>query len=320
MSFKKIQLIEPSTIGNPDINHVYLGQDTNGLWEKNSLGVIWYVQSGLTTGNGSSGTAGTSGQDGSFLGTHGTSGTSGTSGKTGSSGTSGRDGTSGTSGSSGSSGFTGSSGTSGLGSSGTSGSSGKTGTSGSSGVDGIFYGSSGTSGSSGLSGYGGSARRWIFTTNTSPTTSGTFYANNIDFNNVTFIRLNVNDADAQDIENWIHTWIDGIIKIEKWGDASKFGLYQINYGVTTNYNYTVSIIEINGLSIINCNDILEDGKDYIISFVNSGILYLTPKIFSGVGSPVGVVTPGKIGDLYVNTSGPSLYFAYGVNNTSWQIS
>ncbi len=40
--------------------------------------------------------------------------------------------------------------------------------------------------------------------------------------------------------------------------------------------------------------------------------------YAGAGSPVGSVTPSAIGDLYVDETGPGLWQATGVTNTSWQ--
>lgn len=40
--------------------------------------------------------------------------------------------------------------------------------------------------------------------------------------------------------------------------------------------------------------------------------------FSGSGSPVTVVTPSAIGDLYVDTTTPGLWQANGLTNTDWQ--
>ena len=281
MSFRKIQLIDPTKIGNPEPNYVYLGQDSNGLWEKNDLGVIWYVQSGLTTGAGSSGTAGTSGQDGSFLGTHGTSGTSGTSGNSGSSGTSGRDGTSGTSGTSGSSGESGTSGTSGTsgssgetgssGTSGTSGSSGITGTSGSSGSSGDQgpSGSSGTSGSSGLDGaYGGATRRWIYDNSNPIPSNGKVYFNTNNLGTLSYLRVNKTDADNGVLTSWLNSWNStGLLKVEDRYNLSIFGIYYVSGGSTVVGNsYQVSVSVIYSASGNATND-----ENYLISFVSSGI-------------------------------------------------
>lgn len=40
-------------------------------------------------------------------------------------------------------------------------------------------------------------------------------------------------------------------------------------------------------------------------------------VFSGSGSPSGVVTPNGAGDLYIDLATPGLYQANGVTNTSW---
>lgn len=39
---------------------------------------------------------------------------------------------------------------------------------------------------------------------------------------------------------------------------------------------------------------------------------------SGAGSPVGVVTPGVVGEFYYDTSGTTLYVANGLTNLDWQ--
>lgn len=41
------------------------------------------------------------------------------------------------------------------------------------------------------------------------------------------------------------------------------------------------------------------------------------RIYSGSGSPSGVVTPARIGCMYVDTSGNIVYVSYGTTNTSW---
>ncbi len=112
MSFKKIQLISPLDIDNPEEGYIYFGRDGFGLWEKYSNGYYSYITTG-TTATGTAGTAGSSGKDGldgSFMGSSGTSGSSGLTGTSGIAGSSGKDGKSGTTGTSGTSGKTGTSG------------------------------------------------------------------------------------------------------------------------------------------------------------------------------------------------------------------
>jgi len=275
MSFKKIQLISPLNIGNPEDGYIYFGRDDFGLWEKYSNGYYSYITTG-TTASGTAGTAGSSGKDGidgSFMGSSGTSGTSGLTGTSGISGSSGKDGKSGTSGTSGTTGTTGTSGSSGItGTSGTTGSSGITGTSGSSGLDGNFYGSSGTSGSSGLGSYGGSARRWTFSTSAYPS-QGYFYAygSNYDLTNIDYVRINEKDADGKDVSNWLSSWTNGILKIELYQDLSVFGIYSILTGTTTNTNPVLYVYQISGLTLYSASGMLSDGEDYIISYVPSSI-------------------------------------------------
>lgn len=331
MSFKKIQIISADDIGNPEIGHIYFGRDSHGLWEKESNGIWQYISTG-STGTGSSGT---SGVDGIFYGTNGTSGvsgTSGTSGINGSSGTSGRDGnssTSGTSGSSGTSSFgssgtsgkSGTSGTSGI--NGTSGSSGISGTSGSSGVSGSsgFTGSSGTSGING--GYGGATRLWIFTGSTNPT-SGQFYANsfayfdskNLDL--IDYIKINTNDQDGQDLENWIKYWNTGILKIEEWDNLGIFGIYS---GITSTQSIS-STYELTNFIFYSGNGTLTDGKRYLVSFVQSGngISYGNIEILRGQAilhrQTIGTDT---IGDWKEWSDGSGFYVDYctGISPTVW---
>ena len=303
MSFKKFQLINPNSIGSPEDGHVYLGRDEIGLWEKYSNGEWVYVITGSTTGAGTSGSSGVNGIDGEFLGSSGTSGTSGSSGSNGTSGSSGKTGTSGTSG-------LGSSGTSGLGSSGTSGLTGSSGTSGngtsgSSGKDGNFFGSSGLSGSSGISSYGGSSRRWIYTTNSVPIENGQFTTDNLDLSSLNYIRIYSVDADEQFVGNWINSWSFGILKIEKWGNSSIFGIYLTNSGIT----YTSGYYEINNLTLYNGYNLLSNNDDYIISFVPGGLGTggsgeSGSSGTSGEGSPGSSGSSGKDGE-FLGSSGTS---------------
>lgn len=268
MSFKKIQIIDPYSIGNPDDIHVYFGRDQYGYWEKDSNGNVLRITSGITIGSGSSGfsgKSGSSGVDGSFYGTSGTSGFSGSSGIDGISGSSGKTGTHGTSGTSGL-GTSGSSGSSGLSSFGSSGSSGY---SGSSGKDGSFYGSSGISGSSGMSGYGGSNRRWKFVNSSSPG-YGEFYCDSNNLTNIYTIKINQIDADGQLLDEWLNSWTMGILKIEKFGDPSIFGIYSILDGYTTNIIQIPDINVISGLIIFNANGSFQSNENYLISYISSG--------------------------------------------------
>jgi hypothetical protein len=277
MSFIKIERIDPNIINNPDAGHIYLGQDSIGLWEKDEYGNITYILSGNTyitinnftgityniTGSTSSGTSGTSG-----FGTSGTSGKSGISGTFGTSGSSG-DGTSGSSATSGTSAI------------GSSGSSGNTGTSGSSGVDGSFYGSSGTSGYSG--GYGGATRVWKFTTTIPnlpcqliPITPqlppmGTFwagndsYVGNLNLALVNKLVINTTDLDGQSLDNWLNMWVTGLLKIEEKNNASIFGIY--NFESVSNTKPFITVNLISGFTCLAGNGNLINNTDYFISFV-----------------------------------------------------
>ena len=277
MSFKKFQIINPDAIGNPENNFVYLGRDNYGLWEKYSNGEWTYVITGSTTGAGTSGTSGKDGVDGidgSFFGSSGISGTNGSSGISGSNGTSGKNGIDGTNGSSGESGTTGTSGTSGKGGTngtsginGSSGSSGETGSSGSSGMDGSSgsssYGSSGTSGSDGA--YGGASRMWTFTSSINPA-EGQFYSSGVtNLSLINTLIINIEDSDGQDVGNWLSLWSGGLLKIEKWGNSSIFGIYNnptaVLFGPTRYkiYNFTE----------LNSNGLLQEGEKYLISFVKT---------------------------------------------------
>ena len=277
MSFKKIQLIDPNTIGCPESGHIYFGRDDKGLWEKYSDCGVNYITTGSTSGSGTNGTSGSSGRDGVDginLGTSGTSGKNGTSGVSGTSGTSGKEGTSGTNGSSGSSGITGTSGSSGIGTSGSSGltgssgTSGLTGTAGSSGVDGNFYGSSGTSGFSG--GYGGAARKWISTYSSGPSNNcfyGTSSLGGYNFTSLTQIVINKTDADNQPLQYWLRTWLKGILKIERRDDLTNFGIYLID---TTPIEVgNIFTINISGGNCIGGNGAIIDNNEYLISFIET---------------------------------------------------
>ena len=266
MSFKKIQIIDPQTINNPEQGYIYLGQDTIGLWEKNEYGQIIYIQSGITnviyvTGSTSSGTSG-------FSGSSGLSGSSGKDGISGSSGKGGATGTSGTSGNStsGTSGMNGTSGSSG--SNGNSGSSGTSGSSGSSGKDGNFYGSSGMSGSSGWSGgYGSATRCWFCTGFINPNDTYFFGWNDaLSTNNLSvleYIILNKNDADGQNLSLWINIWANGLLKIENRGDFSNFGIYSVN----TTPLPIGNTFKIAGLTCLAANGQLVENDSYYISFI-----------------------------------------------------
>ncbi len=272
MSFKKLQIIDPYSIGSPEIGHIYLGRDNMGLWEKYPNGDISYFTTGGTMGAGSSGSSGADGLpglNGNFLGSSGTSGigssgTSGTSSSSGISGTSGVSGTNGTSGLSGTSGSSGTSGTSGTagtaGSSGVSidGSSGTSGITGSSGTSGI--GSSGTSGANGA--YGGASRLWIYTG--SMPIERKFYANGqTNLALVQSLYINEVDYDNQLVDNWLNTWTNGLLKIEKWQDASVFGIYEN----CTSTMVIPGVFNVNNLSLIDCNGSLVLNETYVISFI-----------------------------------------------------
>ena len=41
------------------------------------------------------------------------------------------------------------------------------------------------------------------------------------------------------------------------------------------------------------------------------------RAFTGTGSPVGVRTPGIVGELYFDTVAQATWIAYGLTNTSW---
>jgi hypothetical protein len=266
MSFIKIEKIDPNIINNPDIGHIYLGQDSIGLWEKDEYGNITYILSGntyITINNLTGITYNTTGST--------SSGTSGTSGF-GTSGTSGKSGISGTFGTSGSSAL-GTSGTSGFGTSGSSGSSstsGESGSSGTSGKDGNFFGSSGSSATSGWSGgYGASTRRWIFSGNTIPEAnyffgwSETYLNSNLGV--LEYILLNKIDFDEQNLYYWLVTWDIGILKIENREDFSNFGLYKIN----TTPIIIGNTIKITNLMCLASNGSLIENKDYYISFISN---------------------------------------------------
>lgn len=281
MSFIKIQKIDPSQISIPDSGFVYLGQDSNGMWNLDEYGNITYIQSGITyinlitiTGNTSSGT---SGQNGTF-------GTSGVNGLNGTQGTSGRSGVSGTSGSSGqgTSGSTGSSGSSGIGSSGSSGI-GSSGSSGSSGVDGNFLGSSGTSGWSG--GYGGATRCWQFSTSGLPN-MGTFWAGNNTYPDnyslslVNRLLISIDDSDSQSETGWLSTWVSGTLKLENKSDASNFGIY--NLDSATNISNPVYNL-ISGFTCLSSNSDLVNNQEYLISFIGQSVTGITQNVvISGV--------------------------------------
>jgi hypothetical protein len=311
VSFRKFQIISPQDIGCPEDGHVYLGRDNVGFWEKYSNCEWVYIITGSTTGSGTSGTSGSpgsSGLNGEFLGSSGSSGEPGLVGSSGTSGSSGKSGTDGTVGTSGSSGLTGTSGTSGkTGTSGSSGSSGSTGTSGSSGKDGNFYGSSGSSGTSGVSGYGGSARKWTFSTSSYPTVDGTFYSSfysPIGLNLLDYIKINQKDADGELVEDWINSWRDGILKIEQYGDASKFGIYSIISGITTNTKPGISWFLISGMTFYNSNGSLMNGQDYLISYVpiGKGTSGTSGTSIIGYGTTLNTGYTTTVNDYYIRIS------------------
>jgi len=43
-----------------------------------------------------------------------------------------------------------------------------------------------------------------------------------------------------------------------------------------------------------------------------------PKITTSTSTPVGSVTPGKVGDIHVDTTNDKVYMAYGTANTEWR--
>ena len=322
MSFKKIQIIDPKTINPPEAGNIYLGQDSYGLWEMDETGKWWYVgfgtgitniaitnyyyNSGVTSGtagtsgtsgkNGTNGTSGVGGSSGtSGVGSAGTSGFNGTSGMNGTSGTASTSGTSGTNGTSGSSAT---SGTSGNGTSGTSGN-GTSGTSGSSGRDG--NGTGGTSGSSGIDGgFGAATRMWTFSTNTIPN-AGLFYGyghfySSYDLSVLDDIIINQRDSYNIDLPNWLQTWTNGILKIEEWGNQGNFGIYFIQSGTTFLNKIGLDKYQFTGFTVYNANGVLTLGKNYLISFIESGI--------SGGGTG-GTGTSGTSGSGSPGTSGTS---------------
>lgn len=277
MSFKKIQLIDPNNIGNPDAGHIYFGRDEIGLWEKYPNGYFVHITTGITTGgsSGVSGRDGTDGINGTFYGSSGTdgadgiygsSGRSGSSGKSGVDGINGTAGTSGTSGKSGSSGRSGSSGSSGR--SGSSGSSGIGGVNGSSGVDGNFYGTSGSSGYSG--GYGAATRLWLASNNTPPISSKIYGTSSTytgqDFQLIDKIVINRKDYNNNTLTNWINTWNNGILKIEDRNNPTNFGLYNLTNG----YEYSGGgYFTFTGITCISGYGIMIEDHEYLVSFINS---------------------------------------------------
>jgi hypothetical protein len=286
MSFKKLQLISPNDIGCPDDGHIYLGRDSVGLWEKYSNCEWVYIVTGGTTGagtSGSSGSDGTSGKDGIFFGSSGASGDNGSSGTDGTSGTSGKNGNDGTSGTSGASGTAGTSGTSGKeGTSGTSGISGSSGVSGNDGSSGISTdGSSGTSGLTGSSGtsgidgfYGGATRLWTFYDTQDPNW-GEFYSSGVtDLSLINNLIINNLDYDNQDVGNWLSTWTNGLLKIEKWRDPSIFGIYD---GCISTV-YSPGRYKIYNINQLNSNGSLVNGEKYLISFVKTSVPSYAPSL------------------------------------------
>ncbi len=316
MSFRKIQKIDPYTIDNPDAGHVYLGQDSYGLWEKDEHGNVWYIQSGNTyitvienpTTSGTSGVngmMGSSGKDGDV----GTSGTSGKSGLSGTSGTSG-DGTSGTSGM-GTSGTSGMSGSSGNGTSGLSGSSGKDGINGSSGENGSsgISGLNGTSGTSGIDGgYGASTRRWILNLdNTIPNTGDTYISatsNRLDMLN--YIRIHKIDSDNNLLTGWLDTWNIGILKIEDRRNLNIFGIYNVSSVIKTGNFYEISPNVMSASS-----DSLSNNDELLISFIEIG--YFVSGGTMGSSGTSGISSQGSSG-----TSGISLQGSSGTSGISLQ--
>ena len=293
MSFKKIQKISPQTINNPEQGYIYLGQDDFGLWEKDEVGNVWYIQSGITniifvTGSTSSGTSGLGASGSSGLsGTFGTSGSSGKTGVNGTSGTSGING-SGTSGSSGISGSLGTSGTSGFGTSGISGSSGVDGIDGSSGTS-STSGTSGWNGSSGTSaidgGYGGSTRRWILDLVNKTPSDGNVYisgiTNRLDL--LEYIRINKIGADNDILSGWMDSWSGGTLTIEVRRDLSIFGIYSIE-SVSRLGNF----YQIDNFIILSASDVsLSDGMELLISFI-PGVSNITGT-YNFDGSDIGTV-------------------------------
>ena len=333
MSFKKIQIIDPKTINPPEAGNIYLGQDSNGLWEMDSTGKWWYI--GFGTGNttiinnyysgitsGSSGISGSSGKDGfgssgtsggfgssgtSGVGSNGTSGFNGTSGVNGTGGTSGTNGTSSTSGSSGTSSVSGTSGTNGTSStSGTSGTSSTSGTSGSSSTS----GTSGTSGSSGINGgYGGGTRRWILDYSSVTPAIGKVYilttSNQIDL--INYLNINIIDSDGALVDWWLNTWMNwvnsgnsGVLKIEDRRDLSVVGMFSVNS--TSTIVKIGNFYKIQGMIPIVANGLLVNGNEYLLSFMHdSGT--------SGINGTSGLGTNGTSGTNGTNgtssTSGTS---------------
>jgi len=322
MSFKKIQIIDPKTINPPEAGNIYLGQDSYGLWEMDETGKWWYVgfgtgitniaitnnyyNSGVTSGtagtsgtsgkNGTNGTSGVGGSSGtSGVGSAGTSGFNGTSGMNGTSGTASTSGTSGTNGTSGSSAT---SGTSGNGTSGTSGN-GTSGTSGSSGRDG--NGTGGTSGSSGIDGgFGAATRMWTFSTNPIPN-AGLFYGyghfySSYDLSVLDDIIINQRDSYNIDLPNWLQTWTNGILKIEEWDNQGNFGIYFIQSGTTFLNKIGLDKYQFTGFTVYNANGVLTLGKNYLISFIQSG---------NGTAETSGFGSSGTSGVGQSGTSGTS---------------
>lgn len=308
MSFKKIELIKPEDIGRPESGYAYFGRDSQGYWDKIDSGEITRlgIEGSFGLGAGSSGTSGKDGVDGEFLGSSGTSGNDGSSGVNGAHGSSGRTGTHGTSGLSG---INGTSGTGGLsGTSGTSGSSGLSGTSGTSGLTGSSgtssNGSSGTSsnGSSGTSGidgsYGAATRLWLFTNDegTAYVDSYFYTSGSTDLSIVNGIIINVIDYDNSSLDNWINTWNNGLLKIEKFGNPSIFGIYNgiLSTQIGNTYHLT-NLTTLNGYSGL---DGLIEGDKYLISFIKSG----DGSGLSGSSGTSGSGSPGTSG-----TSGVSQF-------------
>jgi hypothetical protein len=298
MSFRKIQIIDPSTVTNPDSGFIYLGYSNSGLWEKDEFGNVNYIQSGITyltivTGSTSSGTSGNNATAGTS-GVNGTSGINGTSGKTGKDGTSGTSSSSGFSGTGGSSGTSGKTGTSGTSSS--SGTGGSSGSSGSSGVDGTFFGSSGSSGLSG--GYGAATRMWIFTGDTMPSAlSGHFYGigtGGFDMGLLTEIRINKNDIDGTNLLSWLTAWRLGTVKIESFNDLSNAVIYNVNTIPSTLGN----VVIITGLTSYNSGFSLIEGQKYLISYIpHGGTSGITEDVI--VDQPGGTWTLHFVAGLYV---------------------
>jgi hypothetical protein len=152
------------------------------------------------------------------------------------------------------------------------GSTGETGGTGGTGGTGAT-GQTGQTGMTGQSGYtgthGSSSSVWSkkIQANGYTPASGEWQADSATFSSITYIEIHRNNIDTVDMWAWLSTWISpyGIVKIEKEGDASIFGIFEVTLiaaGGTTYMTYNVTFLAGNG--------VIADSVRTVISYVSRG--------------------------------------------------